>query len=234
MNTKLLSATQSIQTAENWASKGQPAWVARCLHSALMNYLSIAVCETDSEATALEWLRRTGVGDLLSRYAVNVATIQESVRKGEMPASVLGGAYGHIVVAHLCCLLGVEDRGSYFVQLANAAEIQKITSPFWRTYAYCLEALYSGTSVPRKELKVARGQERYWNRYVSLMFVAMTDNGLQAELEAVDASFLERNSDASIKDDIYEIEGTAQCPARWDFRKSSILTILNIKWQQRL
>ncbi|MEO4049374.1 hypothetical protein AAFN46_20125 [Pseudomonas sp. CAU 1711] len=227
MSKKIQSAVSSIEIAKNWEAKNQPAWVVRCLSSALMNYLSVAVCEVGQKEEACAWLRQNEVDKLLAKYSNSVRLVVSDVERGKLPASALGGAYSHLVFAHLSWLLNAPETGRFFASVGSLAEIVKISTPFWADYAKCFQALVSGKklAVTLGELK---GQEKYWASYVALMSAAMSGDGLQRAIQVVDNSFAERNSDSSIADDSYEIEGSGQCPARWDFRKESLLVAMRL------
>jgi hypothetical protein len=225
MNKKIQSALSSVEIAKNWEAKNQPAWVVRCLSSALMNYLSVAVCEKGEVEEARVWLRQNEVDKLLAKYANSLKLTWQNVESGKLPASVLGGAYSHLVFAHLSWLLDAPDVGKFFALVGSGTEIAKISTPFWIGYARCFQSLVSGGKLP-VVLSDLQGQEKYWASYISLMNTAMLGEDLQRATQIVDDAFAERNRDSSIADDSYEIEGTAQCPARWDFRKEALLVTI--------
>lgn len=227
MSKKIQAAVSSIEIAANWEAKNQPAWVARCLSSALMNYLSFAVCEVGKADEACVWLRQNEVDKLLDKYANCVQQVMSDVERGKLPASVLGGAYNHLVFSHLSWLLDTPETGRFLMSVGGQAEILKISTPFWAGYAKCYQALVSGKklAVTLGELK---GQERYWASYISLMNASMSGIAIEGAIQLVDDSFAERNRDSSIADDSYEIEGSAQRPTQWDFRKESLLVVIRL------
>lgn len=225
MNKKMQAAASSIEIANNWEAKNQPAWVVRCLSSALMNYLSVAVCEMNRADEAQEWLRMNQVEKVLDRYAESFRKVVSSIERGTLPASVLGGAYGHGVMAHLSTLLGAPEAAKLFALIGSNSETAKISPPFWAIYAECLHSLLSGEKKPAS-LNKRNVQEKFWVSHLSLMNAAMIGGSLEQALRDVEASFAMRNREMPAADDPYEIEGSAQRPALWDFRKEAILIVV--------
>ena len=50
------SIQKSIQTADDWHRRRQPAWVSKCLSSALMGYLQLAVSQHVDAVSGVAWL----------------------------------------------------------------------------------------------------------------------------------------------------------------------------------
>lgn len=88
---KLQVIQSSIANAENWEQKNQPGWVCKCLSSALMNYLSIAVEQCPDFEAGRKWLLEQNVDAVLSRYMVALTSVLSDVENGGTPESVLGG-----------------------------------------------------------------------------------------------------------------------------------------------
>jgi hypothetical protein len=228
MSSKLESATSGIEIALGWEAKNQPSWVVRCLQGSLVNYLSIVVCGKHSQVEAVTWLRQNRVDDVLKWHADSTGRLLMNVSEGKLPASVLGGAYGHIVLSHLASLLGLQTAARSYCDVSCRKDVAEISTPFWNTYAQALDALFEGKKFVAKLGKL-RGQERYWVNYLTLMNAVTSGDDLQPAFQAVDLSFGERNRDATISDDNYETEGSAKSPALWDFRKAALMNILGSK-----
>jgi hypothetical protein len=222
LNSKIQSAAASVDAARIWEAKNQPVWTHRCLSSALLKYLSVAVCELDTPKDALAWIRENGVDELYSEHADLSATVLSEIEQKKYPMSVLGAPYSHLVFSHFGWLLGNTEAGRFFASLGCNS---KLGGPFWAIYANCHQALIRGD----REFETAsstklRKWERHWGAYVSLMNALIAGKGLKPTTHAVDDLFSRRNRDPSF-DDWYEIEGSKRQQARWDFRKEAILEV---------
>lgn len=227
---KLQSAQSSVELAKGWEQKGQPVWVLRCLTSALMNYLSIAVEATSEPAIARDWLEGQGVPVLLKSYCQSMGNALGQVDKKKVPASVVGGAYSHIVFAHMCSLLGMVEEEGFLAAVAVRPDVADISTPFWQGYAKTFHALVSHEGLADANEwrgQEFRGQEKYWQGYFLLMTAAITKGDVSAALRTVDELFPARNRDASISDDNYEIEGSGAHPVKLDFRKAALLASMH-------
>jgi hypothetical protein len=220
--TKLDVIQMSLDTADDWERKGEPGWAQNCLATAVMNYLSLAVEEYPEMRSAVAWLDRCGVGNLLQRVLKNTQVLADRVEAKALPSPALGGNYHYLVYAHLAWALREFDRGEWFVAFGQRGDVLQISTPFWREYARGMGALVKGQAYESASLKL-RGQERYWVSYLQLIEIASRGEDLTDALAGLDRAFAARNADKRIKDDSYEIEGSALHPVRWDYRRDSLL-----------
>jgi len=227
--TKLQAIQSSIANADSWSQKGQPAWVCKCLSSALMNYLSIAVEDYPDSESGSAWLVDNSVDALLLRHLNALTDVRADVDKGAVPESVLGGNYHHLVFAHLGWLLGDFDTADKFIRIADRVGVREISTPFWQEYCNALVSLRNGIAYELLVPPSLKDLENYWAEY--LRFIAKVTHGktLSSAATQLDESFAKRNADKSIKDDQYETEGSGRHPVKWDFRRESLFQLENQK-----
>jgi hypothetical protein len=225
---KLQIIQSSLQAGENWERKGQLVWIGRCLSTALMNYLSIALEDYRDAGSASAWLLREGVPALLSRHLDATTRLAADVDARKLPGSTLGGNYHHLVFAHLAWLLAARGQGESYVNIAVRLDVLEISTPFWSEYARGVNSLVRGQEYRMTELR-PRGQETHWMAYLRLLEAASSSGWLDDALAEVDKSFTLRNADKSIKDDSYEIEGSGGHPVKWDFRRHGLLNYIRSK-----
>jgi len=186
-----------------------------------MGYFNIALIETKPERGTL-WLKEHHVGNVLRRHQSTLQEIAREVESGRLPGSVIGGNYHDLVFAHLGWCLEEYPLGEWYVTFAQRAEVAELSTKFWREYARAMGALVAREQYHPIELKL-RGQERYWMAYLNLIQAASNHQPLEAAKAEVEHTFIRRNADKRIRDDSYQIEGSAEHPVRWDFRYHSIL-----------
>jgi hypothetical protein len=215
------SVSASLRIADDWHRKGQPTWENNCLRSALMGYLSIALTETGREL-GMQWLKEHHVVDVLRRHQITLQEIAREVEGGRLPGSVIGGNYHDLVYAHLAWCLEEYQLGEWYVAFSQRAEVAELSTKFWREYARAMRALVAREQYHPIELKL-RGQERYWMAHLNLIQAASANQPLEAAKAELENTFTRRNTDRRIRDDSYQIEGSADHPVRWDFRSHSIL-----------
>jgi hypothetical protein len=215
----------SLENAENWELKGQPEWVNRCLASALMNYLSVAVEDKTTIEDAVPWLREVGADDLLRRFYRNVMGLVGEIDAHRHPASLLGGNYSYLVYAHLAWALEDFQLGESFVAISMRTDISDISTPFWNEYAKAMSSLVHGLPYKAPDLQL-RGQEEYWYAYIYLIEVVIQRQDLEESILRVRQTFAKRNTDRKIKDDNFETEGSGRHPSKWDYRLDSLLTYI--------
>ena len=190
-----------------------------------MNYLSIAVEDYGDADLARAWLLREGVPALLSRHLDATTRLTADVDAKKLPGSTLGGNYDHLVLSHLAWLLTARGQGESYVNIAIRPDVLEISTPFWSEYARGVGSLVHGQEYRMTELQ-PRGQETYWMAYLRLLQAAVSGSRLDDALAEVHKSFTMRNTDKSIKDDSYEIEGSGRHPVKWDFRRSGLLNYI--------
>jgi hypothetical protein len=219
---KLQAIRSSLQAAENWKRKGQSLWVGRCLSSALLNYLSVAVGDYSDADLAIKWLLQERIPTLLDNRLDETARLVAEVDAGKLPSSTISGNYEELVFAHLAWLFEAWDLGERHVQIAVRHDVRELSTPFWSEYSIAAESL-----VVRREYRVGelelRGQQKYWMPYLYLIEVACKGAPLDDALAGIDRSFAIRNTDNDFKDDHYEIEGSGRHPVKWDFRRWSLV-----------
>lgn len=223
---KLEAARSSVEIARSWLSKGQPGWALRCSNSALMGYLSIGVAEHSDLDSFKRWLEEQEVTKLLTQHCTTLRMLADAVDRGATPGSTLGGAYGHLAIAHLASLVEADEVESALVSTSIRADVYGLSTPLWRlysaTYSKMLGSENSAEPVAKTSGSRWRGLEKYWQGYITLMAARTTGGNLEAQVQVVDELFVARNKDMKL-DDGYEIEGTGLHPTKLDFRKLSIL-----------
>ncbi|MBB6429534.1 hypothetical protein [Algisphaera agarilytica] len=212
----------SIANADSWERKGQPGWVCKCLSSALMNYLSVAVDECSDFEAGRQWLLEQNVDGVLSRYLVALTSVLSGVENGGTPESVLGGNYHHLVFAHLAWAIDRFDAADKLIQVANRAGVREISTPFWCEYSAAMNKLAKSSPYSKSGPMQCKDLESYWAIYLDLIEKMSKSESTTEALAKLDESFKKRNADKSIKDDHYEIEGSGQHPVQWDFRKETL------------
>lgn len=214
-----------LQGAEHWRNKEDLLEEALSLSSALMNYLAIAVLEPDGfDGGNLVELKNDFL-TVMSRYDEAVHKLIAGVNAGEYSASSVSGAYVHLVLVHAAWALGKYDLGTRFARIAKYAVSFKRGTPFWREYTAAINQLIDGQPYATPDLNL-RGQEKYWQHYLHLIGAATQGRDMSKVIADIDQAFGKRNADKRIKDDNYELEGSAIHPVQWDFRKTGLLAYI--------
>ncbi|OAI53769.1 hypothetical protein AYO47_04145 [Planctomyces sp. SCGC AG-212-M04] len=204
-----------------------PSWQTvqqkhNCIKSALTNLLSVAAETFASTSEAAAWLVEHNVPALLRSHKDGLSKLIGFSETEGVPVSTWAGNYLHIVFAHLAWTLSDHSLGEWYVATAIRADNCSLSTPFWREYARALSALVHGEQYERKELKL-RSLERYWVTYLSLIEAATQGVKLGIIIAEVREAFAKRNRDKRIRDDNYEVEGSAIHPVQWDFRLEGLL-----------
>jgi hypothetical protein len=219
---KIEAIHSSLRIADDWQRKGQPTWVLKSLASALMAYLSIAVTEHEGPASGVAWLRDEKVTSILGRIREVLQRLAAEVEAGRLPSAVIAGNYHALVYAHLAWCLDEDELGEWFVAFSERPDVGEMSTDFWREYGRGMGALVREEPYQPIEMHL-RGQEKYWMAYLRLIEAAANGQRLEGAIKEAERFFAQRNADKSIKDDAYQIEGSADYPVRWDFRSKSIL-----------
>jgi hypothetical protein len=215
----------ALKTADQWEMKGQPAWVEKCLSSALMTSLSLAVIDYRDHENGVAWLKARPVPEVLQRHQKVLETLVREVESKRLPSSVIGGNYHSLVFAHLAWCLEEYDLGKSYVAFSERDDVGELSTTFWREYAKGMGALIRGARYEPSEIKL-RGQERYWSAYLQLIRAATSGETLDEAIAEIRNMFVKRNADKAIRDDAYQIEGSASQPAGWDFRCFGLLKFI--------
>ncbi len=222
----LADIQRSLQTADDWQKKGQPSWVQKCLNSALLGYLQLAVNEHDDPAGGVAWLESQNVGSLLQRRLDSGKILAAEVDAGRLPASGLDFRYNPLAFAHCAWCLRLFPLGEEFLLLDQRSDVVKLGTPFWNEYARGMSALIRREAFQSAAGLKLKDLEKYWVAYVRFMEAACTGRGLGSALAELDQQFALRNADKKIKQDFLQIEGSGQHPVKWDFRRHGLVTYL--------
>ncbi len=230
---KLEIIRSSLERARTWEEKGNDswrniAWSHKCIASSLMNLLSIAVEDFSEQSDAATWLLGNGTLSLLRQAYKQLERLIAEVDAGRIPPSTYGGNYPHLVFAHLSWAIQEFSLGESFVAIAERKDSAEISTPFWCEYARAVGSLVHNRPyrVSKMELK---GQQEYWITYLQLIEAISNGEPREQALQRIEQAFIRRNSDNRIKDDSYEIEGSAAHPIKWDFRRGSLLAYIGKK-----
>lgn len=214
----------SLSNAKDWKQKGQPIWVVRCLSNAIVNRLSIALMNGDSRESTLKLLVEDGFVDDLAWYCEELAAVKAGIESKKIPGSAIGGNYLALVMHHFARLLGRKSEEETLLSVATCSDSMTISTKLWQEYGVGIQALTEGKQFTPKKLAKLKGQEPYWLPYIDLEASISRGAEIENAERVVDDAFRKRNSDASITDDQYEIEGSGSLPIRWDYRKECILS----------
>jgi len=220
--------SSSLETAGNWRTKGDVGWEERCLSSALINYVAIAVLDCSNLEEAQSWFAAEDFSQTLLRRQDLLDQLIADVNAGRIPASVLGGNYPYLVFAHVTWALGEFGIGEQFATIAARPDVLELSTPFWQEYSRAIGALIEGRPYTLGEL-ATKGEEKYWRTYLKLIDRATNHQDISTAIAEIDDAFARRNSDKTIKDDAYEIEGSGGHPVRWDFRRDGLLNYIQSK-----
>lgn len=217
-----------LRTADDWGKKGNTAWEERCLSSALMNYISLAVMECRDGQEAREWLIAEGFRTVAARQESALKELVAAIDAKKLPSSALGGSYTHLVLTHIRWALGDFAAGEEVAEIANHPNVLELSTPFWTEYARAIDALINSCPYTVSDLSL-KGYERYWVQYLRLLELATKGQDTDAAVVSIDKAFRTRNSDKSNKDDAFEIEGSSIHPVFWDFRRDGLLNYIRSK-----
>lgn len=215
----------SIRTAEVWERKAQPTWVAKCLSSALMGYISIAVTENEFFRIGTSWLADQGFVEILEKYYATVTVLVADVAEGKLPSSAIAGNYHSLVFAHTAWCMGKYELGESFVRFSLLKCVNELSTSFWQEYAKGIGSLVNQELFQVKKMRL-KGQERYWSAYIRLIETACNGGSIESDVANIDALFAIRNHDKDVRDDAYQIEGSSDKNVMWDFRKEGLLTYI--------
>ncbi len=215
----------SLRIARDWDKKENPNWSSRNYSTALFGMLSKVVQSHDNKNAGIAALVEEGAFDCLFAFLDSTRRLNEQVSSGNLPISVFGGNYHFLTFAHIATLLGQDQEALELLELSNKKEIAQLGTKFWRFYASSLWSLLSGEKFSFCEIKLRKGLEQYLISYVELMSALSKSENVDCILKKIDSNFTSRNADKKIRDDQFEVEGSAIVPVRWDFRKDAILMI---------
>lgn len=199
----------------------------RLLMHFAMDLLSVAVMSHE-ESEGRELLRDE-IAEILPRMATVFEDMLALVNSGDEPARYLTGRYNYLVVAHIAHLLADMETASRIATIATQAPVPG--TPFWDLYARAYDSLSRRERVEYKA-PAARGEEKYWIRYVELMRAASEGIDLRSFQQTVRDAFESRNANKRLAVDAHEIEGTGKQPARWDFRAAALAELIAHNRQQ--
>jgi len=117
------------------------------------------------------------------------------------------------------------EPGESYVKIAVRPDVREVSTPFWYEYSLALESMVLGKGYCANEFQ-PHGQEKYWMGYLRLIESASNGWPLDDAIAEIDRLFTIRNTDKSIKDDVYQIEGSGEYPAKWDFRRRGLLNYI--------
>ncbi len=126
----LESIQSSIQTAHAWELKAQPTRVAKCLSSAMMGYISIAVTEKESYSQGASWLTDQGFVAVLEKYHATLTVLVVDVTEGRLPPSAIAGNYHSLVFAHTAWCMEKYELGESFVVTVHGVKRLKSKAVF--------------------------------------------------------------------------------------------------------
>ncbi len=215
------SIQNSIRTAQDWESKNQPVWVARCRSSALLGYLSLAVSEYSDPVVGLQWLSEQSVPELLEGQHQTLKILVAEVDVHRLPSSSMSGPYQILVFSHLAWCLGMFEFGEDFAKITSRPDIVKLSTKFWTEYSSARISYISRRPYIAPKMSL-RGQEVYWYCYLRLIEASSNGEDLARQLLETEKSFTSRNRDTTIRDDSYQIEGSGKYPVQWDFRRVAL------------
>jgi hypothetical protein len=216
--------TMSLANAKDWKQKGQPIWVVRCLSNAIVNRISIALVNGESRESTLKMLFEDGFADDLAWYCEELTAVQAGIKSKKIPGSAIGGNYLALVLHHFARLLGRKGEEEILLAVATCSHSLTISTRLWQEYAAGLQAIAACERFSPKKFTKLKGQEPYWLPYLHLEACISNGTGVADAGRLVDDAFRNRNSDVTITDDQYEIEGSGSLPIRWDYRKECILS----------
>jgi hypothetical protein len=222
MDVRAQSIDSSLEAADEWERKGRACESSQCLEDALIYSLSLSVTECARLAEGVAWLESQGIRGHLERYRRALGTLAAEVDSGKQPPHALSGQYHYLAFSHLGWLIRDFEAGEWLAGIAGRPDTSRLSSPFWREYQEAIAKLIRGEPYEPKPLRKLRGLERHWATYLGLIQAATHGAPLEPTLAAIDESFAARNADHRLRDS-YDVEGTGRQPAKWDFRKESLL-----------
>jgi hypothetical protein len=189
---------------------------------AVTECLSLGVSAYPNKDQAVAIFSQYDLVNLLEKVAEINTLLLNEVATGKYSPSVIGGTYILIVFTQLCWLLRAYELGHVFLNFASIKGIQKTSTKFWAEFYRAINHFANKESYDPIALPL-RGLEKYWAVYLPVISDVTNSRDAKASVAEMESSFDKRNKDKRIKDDIYEIEGTIWCLAKWDFRGESIL-----------
>jgi len=162
---------------------------------------------------------------LLQKVSGLQQALLAEVEGGRVPADEFSGNYICLAFSHLCCVLEDFALAKDFAYRAFHPEILNTSTNFWYDYARGYKCLWEHRPYQKGTFPSLRHTEQYWIPYMNLMEAASTGAKLDEAISAIDRSFRKRNQDKRVEDS-YLLEGSANIPVQWDFRRDGLLKLI--------
>jgi hypothetical protein len=215
------SARITSDLAYKAQNAGKLAEAARLFTNAGLALLRIAVGDFPNVEAGVQFLVENNVAALLSDGAAANSRLIDSVRSGQTTSLELLGRYMYLVSSDIAALVGAPEAARKYGEVAAAKEVSG--TRFWDAYADCHRKFLARQSFDAPALST-RGPEKYWLPYIELMALLVRDMDVDDKQREIEKLFAKRNSDKRFVDaDGYEVEGSPQRQARWDFRLHALL-----------
>lgn len=209
----------AADAAARWESKGDPNWAARTYVQATIASLRVAV-KSSTQASGIAYLEAGETEKYLQKAVHYYDLLEQEIKAGRLPSSVVGGSYHLTVLAHVGVLVGREDICDRVLAFSRLDFVIAQGPAFWNEYCHA----FSSMRARRPYQPPARVGKRleYWHPYLELIAALSTEGDATDSIERVSESFRRRNADRRFKDDQYGVEGSGSEPASWDFRLASL------------
>lgn len=226
MTTRLEGAYKTVEIAQRKEVEGDFRRAHMAYETAIRDFMHLSFLECSNRDELKRWLSNHPLELAADRFCAITTDICQ-MPKPEWNRYFQSGNYLLVAFSHFFAALEQHQRAYFFAQ--TAAEPTLFQTPFWAEYAKTLWAMIGGRSYAPVFGKLKR-IERFWSCYVDLMQAAMRRVGVDDALAEVDRQFTIRNSDMSLREDPYMIDGTGEFPLSFDFRKAGLMeTMANIK-----
>jgi hypothetical protein len=220
--TKLENIVAHLEDAHELEKENHIAGAQDGYRCAITESLSSGVTEYSTREEACKFFEQNRLVELLEKVVELNKFLLVEVAAGRYSTTIIGGTYELILFVQFCWLLRRHELSNVFLEFAALEGIQKTQTKFWAEFYRAICSLIKNEAYEPVNLSL-KGLERYWVTYLFVISDITNKRDPGVSINEMKRSFEKRNRDKRLKDDIYEIEGTAWCPAKWDFRGESIL-----------
>ncbi|QAY78910.1 hypothetical protein [Sphingosinicella sp. BN140058] len=223
VTTRLEGAIGALEIGEKKEAEGDLCRAHMAYETAINDFMHLALVECDSADAVKTWVANQPLQIALDGF-VRISNFVIAEPRSEWTRYFQSGNYLLIAFSHFCSALGQHERARFLSQIATEPVL--FSTAFWAEYSKVYDALSTGRYYSPKFGKFAF-LDKYVSCYVDLMLAVMQGEPLGSPLAEIDRQFILRNADRRMNDaDAYMIEGSAEYPVKFDFRKAGLLATI--------
>ena len=192
--------------------------------AAVENFMHLAFVECSNIDEVKNWLANHPLDFATERF-IAITEDVIAMPQSEWTRYFQSGNYLLIAFSLFFAVLGQPERMRFFARLA--AEPVLFATPFWGEFGKTYAAFVEGRDY-KPEFPNINFPNRYQLPYIDLMAASLDGRYLEPAIAEIDRQFIARNADHRMDaNDPYMIDGSADRPVKFDFRKHGLLAIID-------